>query len=616
MSKIDQEIFSKRIKNVQSLMRANGVDAYIIPMSDPHGSEMLDAHYHEISFLTGFTGSAGDVLVTSSEAFLWTDSRYFLQAADQLPPEVTLMKLGLPQTESYESLIGRYVRDGKIRVIALDMGVFTAEAFQRLKDTIQASTKDSLEYTNTSMSSKSKKQNSENTPSINSELGVKFKDTDFVAKLWKERPAVKSEPIENLEITVTGESVDSKLARVRAAMRKVGASHYFVSALDDIAWLFNKRGRDFPDSPLFYGYALIDSNSAKLYTLRDGTYDEVYDDLKAMPTDSKLVLDLATTPCRVLDFVNHIEKIISITSPIEYMKEVKNQTELEGMRRAHIKDGLALTRFIYWLKNEYAPKSSSMRESELSKVLDDFRYQSDEYRGPSFNPILGFASNGAIVHYSFSEGADVLVTGDSLLLADTGGQYATGTTDVTRTVGIGTVSGEMKKAYTAVLKAHLALARAVFLPCTKGSELDKIPKAQMEPFGYSYSHGTGHGVGHMLNVHEGPITISPKGNLPLEVGNVVSNEPGVYLEGKFGVRIENLVEVIRADDGNFCFSNLTLCPYDTDVVLESMLTSEETKQLHDYHSLVYKKLREEAENSQPVILADEDFWNWLRGFSE
>lgn len=616
MSKIDKNVFSKRIADVRSLMRTNGVDACIIPMSDPHGSEMLDAHYHEISFLTGFTGSAGDVLLTQSEAFLWTDSRYFLQAAEQLPSEVTLMKLGLPETESYEDLICRYVKDEKIKVIALDMGVFTAKAFEDLKESIANFSDGPMERLKNLVSPKPTDENSLESMGKNSELGVEFRDEDFVAKIWKKRPAVKSGPIDDLDITITGESTQSKLSRVRKVMSKAGASHYFVSALDDIAWLFNKRGNDFSDSPLFYGYALINQDAAKLYTIREGTCGDVFEDLKAMPTDSRLIVDFATTPCRVLDLVNHIDKIINMPSPIESMKAVKNSAELEGMRKAHIKDGLALSRFIYWLKTSYNPKSSSMRESGLSKVLDDFRYQSDEYRGPSFEPILGFARNGAIVHYSFNEGADILVTGDSLLLADTGGQYATGTTDVTRTIGIGTVSKEMKRAYTVVLKAHLALARAVFTPDTKGSDLDRIPKAEMDPFGYSYGHGTGHGVGHMLNVHEGPITISPRGRLPLEAGNVVSNEPGVYLEGKFGVRIENLVEVIKTDDGSLYFSNLTLCPYDVDVIDWSLLTSTETKQLQDYHSLVFQRLREEAEKSQPTVLDDAGFWNWLQGFAK
>lgn len=616
MSKIDKEVFSKRIEDVRGLMRANRVDGYIIPMSDPHGSEMLDAHYHEISFLTGFTGSAGDVFLTDSEAFLWTDNRYFLQAADQLPPEIKLMKLGLPETESYEELIAGYVKEGRIKVIALDMGIFTARAFARLKEAISVSTQGPIERLKNLVSPKSGNEDLSQASSMDASLGVEFVDADYVSKIWKERPAVKSEPIDDLDITITGESTDSKLSRVRKAMEKAGASHYFVSALDDIAWLFNKRGRDFPDSPLFYGYALIGKDTAQLYTLKGGNYEKIYDDLKNLPVESRLIVDYATTPCRVLDFVSHIEKIINMPSPIESMKAVKNATELQGMRTAHIKDGLALSRFIYWLKNDYTPKSSPLRESGISKVLDDFRYQSDDYMGPSFEPILGFARNGAIVHYSFSEGADVLVTGDSLLLADTGGQYATGTTDVTRTIGIGTVSQEMKKAYTSVLKAHLALARAEFTSETKGSDLDKIPKAEMDPFGYSYGHGTGHGVGHMLNVHEGPITISPKGNLPLKAGNVISNEPGVYLEGKFGVRIENLVEVVESEDGQLRFSNLTLCPYDTDVIDGTMLTSEETKQLRDYHSLVYQRLRQEAENSQPTILNDEDFWSWLEGFAE
>lgn len=596
MDKINKNIFSERIKKIRNLMEKAGVDAYLIPMSDPHGSEMLDAHYHEISFLTGFTGSAGDVLLTKDEGFLWTDSRYFLQASEQLPPEIKLMKLGCENTELYDSLLSRYNKSGLIKTLAVDMGVYTTSAFSALSN---------IQTTKPTSSSSS-----------NCDTSLKIKDYNFIEKIWENRPQVKSNPIIDLDISISGEAADSKLTRVQEEMKKYGADYYFVSALDDVAWVSNKRGSDFDDSPLFYAYALISLSGAKLYTLRNKTYNDVYDDLRNLPRDARLILDPATTPCRVLEYVKHINKIIKMPSPIESIKAIKNDVELAGMRRAHLHDGLALTRFVHYLKTKYKPSERVYRESELSEILNKFRKASSEYNGPSFEPILGFGPNGAVVHYSFQHGKDSAVTGDSLLLADTGGQYDTGTTDVTRTIAIGHTTKEMSRAYTAVLKGHLALARAKFAPDEQGAALDKIPKAEMDKFGYSYGHGTGHGVGHMLNVHEGPISISPKGRLPLEAGNVVSNEPGVYLEGRFGIRIENLVEVCGSPDSdNLFFRDLTLCPYDTDIIAPELLTSEEKQQIDKYHKDVYNKLHDFAENEYPDLIDDTEFWDWLKKLS-
>lgn len=596
MDKINKDIFSDRIKKVRNLMAKNNVDAYLIPMSDPHGSEMLDAHYHEISFLTGFTGSAGDVLITKDEGFLWTDSRYFLQAAEQLPPEIKLMKLGYEDTELYDKLIHRYNKAGTINTLTVDMGVYTTSAFSVLSNVHSA------------------KPTSSSSP--NCDTGLKIIDCNFIEKIWENRPPVKSNPIIDLDISISGESTSSKLSRVQEEMKKNGADYYFVSALDDVAWFFNKRGSDFDDSPLFYAYALISLSDAKLYTLRNQTYNDVYQALQNLPRNAKLILDPATTPCRVLEYVEHIAKTIEAPSLIESLKAIKNEVELAGMRRAHLHDGLALTRFVHYLKTKYQPAKKVCRESELSEILNKFRKASPEYNGPSFEPILGFGPNGAVVHYSFQHGKDSEVNGDSLLLADTGGQYQTGTTDVTRTIAIGHTTKEMSRAYTAVLKGHLALARAKFAPDELGSSLDKIPKAEMEKFGYSYGHGTGHGVGHMLNVHEGPISISPRGRLPLEAGNVVSNEPGVYLEGKFGIRIENLVEVCgNSDSDKLFFRDLTLCPYDTDIIAPELLTSEEKQQIEKYHKDVYNKLHDFAEKEYSELLDDSAFWDWLEKLS-
>lgn len=577
-------------------MEKAGVDAYLIPMSDPHGSEMLDAHYHEISFLTGFTGSAGDVLLTKDEGFLWTDSRYFLQASEQLPPEIKLMKLGCENTELYDSLLSRYNKSGLIKTLAVDMGVYPTSAFSALSN---------VHATKPTSASSS-----------NCDTGLKIIDYNFIEKIWENRPSVKSNPIIDLGISISGESTSSKLSRVQEEMKKHGADYYFVSALDDVAWFFNKRGSDFDDSPLFYAYALISLSDAKLYTLRNQTYNDVYQALQNLPRNAKLILDPTTTPCRVLEYVEHIAKTIEAPSLIESLKAIKNEVELAGMRCAHLHDGLALTRFVHYLKTKYKPSERVYHESELSEILNSFRKESSEYNGPSFEPILGFGANGAVVHYSFLHGKDSEVSGNSLLLADTGGQYQTGTTDVTRTIAIGSATKEMSRAYTAVLKGHLALARAKFSPDELGASFDEIPKSEMAKFGYSYGHGTGHGVGHMLNVHEGPISISPRGRLPLEAGNVVSNEPGVYLEGKFGIRIENLVEVCGSSDSDkLFFRDLTLCPYDTDIIAPELLTSEEKQQIEKYHKDVYNKLHDFAEKEYSELLNDTAFWDWLEKLS-
>ena len=507
------------------------------------------------------------------------------------------MKLGCENTELYDSLLLRYNRKGLVKTLAVDMGVYPTSAFSAISQ-IPGSLKSSVS-------------------SSNCDSPIKIKDYNFVDKIWKDRPPVKSNPIINLGISTSGESTESKLSRVQEEMKKHGADYYFVSALDDVAWFFNRRGSDFDDSPLFYAYALISLSDAKLYTLRDGTYNDVYDDLRNLPSDAKLIFDPSTTPCRVLEYVNHIAKVIEIPSPIETLKAVKNNVELDGMRRAHLHDGLALTRFVHYLKTKYRPSERVCRESELSEILNSFRKESSEYNGPSFEPILGFGANGAVVHYSFLHGKDSEVSGNSLLLADTGGQYQTGTTDVTRTIAIGSATKEMSRAYTAVLKGHLALARAKFSPEELGASLDEIPKSEMAKFGYSYGHGTGHGVGHMLNVHEGPISISPRGNLPLQEGNVVSNEPGVYLEGKFGIRIENLVEVCGNSGSNELFlRDLTLCPYDTDIIDAKLLSAEEKNQIDTYHKDVYNKLHDFAKKEYHEILEDSDFWDWFKELAQ
>ncbi|XVG96145.1 M24 family metallopeptidase [Eubacteriales bacterium KG125] len=576
---LKNEIISKRIADLRKLMKSNRIDGYFLPMSDPHGSEMLDSHYHEIAFITGFTGSAGDVLILEKEAFLWTDSRYFLQAKQQLPPEIKLMKQGIPNTESYKDLVTRLSKNGSLNFLGIDTIIMPAQKLIDIK---------------------------KSAPKLN------YKHLNLISKIWAERPAIRCEKIISLPDVIAGETSTSKIARLQAAMNKVGATHYLVSSLDDIAWLFNKRGSDFDNSPLFYSYALISLDEAKLYTLYDGNYYKILDDLKNLDDEVVLITDYTTTPYRFIQVADKVKSIRNVPSLIEVLKSRKNPTELAGMRKAHIQDGLALSRFVHWLKTGFNPNENPMRESDLSDILVQFRKECQEYRTPSFEPILGSGENGAIVHYSFSTGKNSLVENNNLLLADTGGQYDTGTTDVTRTIGIGNTTNEMRRVYTAVLKGHLALGREIFCSDTTGAELDLIPRECMKKLGYEYGHGTGHGVGHMLNVHEGPISISPKGMLPLFEGNVVSNEPGAYLEGKFGVRIENLVEVCRIDDSNLGFRDLTLCPYDNDLIDESLLTDEEKTQINAYHSRIYDELHGYAAENMPEILDDENFWLWLR----
>lgn len=580
MTKLSKhETISQRIAALRKLMKSNGVDGYFVPMSDPHGSEMVDSHYHEIAFITGFTGSAGDVLILKDEAFLWTDSRYFLQAKDQLPPEVTLMKLGLPETESYPEVISRLTSNGALKCLGLDTSVMQS---QRLVDI---------------------KKSSPN---------LIHKHINLISEIWADRPSIRCEKIVDLPDDLTGESSASKIKRLQSAISKANSTHYLVSALDDIAWLFNKRGSDFDDSPLFYSYALISLSDAKLYTLYDNSYDNIWDDLRDLGDEVILVTDYNTTPYGLVEAASNVKEIKNLPSFIEVLKSIKNPAELAGMRKAHVEDGLALSRFIHWLKTSFNPEETPMKESEVSDILVGYRKACSDYRTPSFEPILGSGENGAIVHYSFITGKNSLVKDNNLLLADTGGQYATGTTDVTRTIGIGNATKEMCKVYTAVLKGHLALAREVFCSDTTGMELDLIPRRIMADLGYEYGHGTGHGVGHMLNVHEGPVSISPKGMLPLFAGNVVSNEPGAYLEGKFGVRIENLVEVCPASETKLCFKDLTLCPYDMDLVDESLLTDEEKAQIKTYHERVYEELHSYASKHMPKILDDVEFWSWLR----
>ncbi len=569
------------LKEVRKKMKKQGVDAMIIPSSDSHQSEYTATHWQTRAWITKFTGSAGTAVITQKHAGLWTDSRYFIQAEQELKQsEFSLHKLKVPHTAGHLDWLLKQLKPKA--TVGIDGNLFSVAQVASIKRKLE-------------------------TKSIKVKTSI-----NIIYSEWKDRPILPQNPIFELKLKYAGQSRKDKLAQICDNFFDPKINFCLVSTLDDIAWILNLRGSDVESNPVFIAFLLvgkrksylfIDPNkiSKELYKklLKDKViikkYNEIGSFLKKESQKSKILFDPRFTSISLANKINKKNGINGET-PSTYLKAIKNKTEIEGIKKAMVKDGVALTRLYMWLEENVASKK--VDEVAVAEKLASLRAEQGEYFGESFGAIVGYKGNGAIVHYSAKRSSCATLKPNGVLLLDSGGQYLCGTTDITRTTSFSKPSRKLKQDYTAVLKGHIALATCVFAKGTRGHQLDLLARKPLWAIGQNYGHGTGHGVGHFLNVHEGPQSISPalggKAALPFAPGMFTSNEPGFYKEGAYGIRIENLIltiEVEKNDYGTFYgFETLTLFPIETDMIANEMLTKEEVVWLNKYHKKVYKNI--------------------------
>ena len=586
----DMGLITNRVDSLRDSMRNAGVSACIIPGTDPHASEYIAEYWKERVWISGFNGSAGTAVVSLEKAGLWTDSRYFLQAADQLADTgFELMKQGLPETLDIIPWLASELKAGD--KVAVNAQMFSVNGFSAMKAELKLS-------------------------------GIELVSVDLLAQVWTDRPALPLQPFFVFDVKYAGKSATEKLLDLRAEMKKARADVFVLSALDDIAWLFNIRGKDVDYNPVTIAYALVEDEKATLFVAPEkvttetsqylqgegvsvAVYLDIYAALKAIQVSKAVLVDGAKLNQSLFEVIPADCTIRNTMSPVFILKSIKNEVEMGGYRRAMVKDGVALTRFFKWLEENL--KSGKLTETSIDKKLYEFRSQQENFIGESFGSIAGYGPHGAIVHYSATEESASTLKPDNIFLLDSGGQYLDGTTDITRTIALGTPTVQQKIDFTLVLKGHIALSSAVFPAGTRGSQLDILARKAMWDLGLNYGHGTGHGVGHFLNVHEGPQSIRAEENpVVLQAGMFMSNEPGLYRTGKYGIRTENLIHIIPAKKTEFgqflTFETLTLCPIDQLLIDVDLMTDEEILWLNDYHKKVYEAIA-------PKL--DEDEREWL-----
>ena len=569
----------EKLSALRAAMANHQIDAWIIPSSDPHESEYAADHWNGRSWLSGFTGSAGTVVVLKDKAALWTDGRYFLQASQELDNSgIDLMKDGMPDVPSMQKWLASELPENS--VIGFDGKVLSHSLTQRIQDTV-----------------------------ADKQISLKI-DKDLLEDIWADRPAMPATPVFLHDDAFAGKTREEKLAEVRNKMLEQDANQLLITTLDDIAWLLNLRAADIECNPVFLSYALVSEDQVTLFVndsrieadaltalkqsgIELQPYDTIAREIQALGSNTRLLMDPASTNQWLVDALPDTIKVIKGASPTKLLKAVKNDVEIQRMHDCHHRDGAAVVKFMRWL--EESTSSGTVTEVSLDQKLEAFRAEAEEFKGPSFPTIAGYAANGAIIHYRADEDSSQTVESKGLLLVDSGAQYPDGTTDITRTFACGPMTEEEKKDYTLVLKGHINLAKARFLKGTKGMQLDILARQPIWEAGQNYNHGTGHGVGYFLNVHEGPHSVSPKWiDQPLHPGMLVTNEPGMYRNGKHGVRIENImlvVEDITTEFGEFYkLLPLTLAPIDTRPVIKAMLTPAELNWLNDYHDIVRAEL--------------------------
>lgn len=587
---------NQRLEKLREVMRREHLSAFIFPSTDAHQSEYVADHWQGRAWISCFNGSAGTAVVTMRSAALWTDSRYFIAAEEQLRgTEFQLMKLKVEGTPTISDWIASELSQNKdeCREVGLDGMVNSYNDTMALISDLRKAG------------------------------GITVRTNfDPLEQIWMNRPAIPENPVEIQSLNFAGETVDDKIQRIRKALREHHADGILVSALDDIAWTLNLRGTDVHCNPVFVSYLLISSDQVslfvnpkkissevKVYLDEHGIslfdYNQVEEGLESY-TDYNILLDGDETSFCLWKSVK-CQEIIAAKSPIPVMKAVKNATEIEGYHRAMLRDGVAMVKFLKWLKP--AVEAGGQTEMSIDKKLTSLRAEQNLFRDISFDTIAGYQAHGAIVHYEATPETDAPLLPEGLILIDSGAQYQDGTTDITRTIALGPVTEEMKHVYTLVLKGHIQLELAKFPDGASGTQIDALSRERMWREGYNFLHGTGHGVGSYLNVHEGPHQIRMEWKpTPLRAGMTVTDEPGLYLKGKFGVRIENTLlikDFVETTFGKFLqMESLTLCPIDTAPIDVDMLLLEEVEWLNAYHREVFEKLSPYLEDEEVGWLAE------------
>ena len=584
-----KNIINRRLELLRGYMRKMNLQAFVIPSTDAHISEYIPKHWESRRWISGFTGSAGTVVVTLDKAGLWTDSRYFLQAAAELAgSEIVLFKDRLPDTISISNWLKKELTDNDS--VGIDGNVYSAKDALKLKAELEA---------------------------------AKIKlvsDYDPFEEIWTDRPPLPLNPVSLHAIKYTGETARQKIKRVLEEAVTNCANAVWISSLDTVSWLFNIRGSDIPYNPVVIAHAFISRNRCVLFIdtkkisievadslQQEGVkimdYHQAHDFLSEL-SDYLVCLDSSKLSYSMYNFLSERNFVIDTVSVADLLKSMKSGVEAEGFRQSMIRDGVALTKFFIWL--EEAIPQGIVTEYNIGLKLKELRSQQQGFVSESFPTIAGYAANGAIIHYHPTPNNCKQVMPEGFLLIDSGGQYLFGTTDITRTVAVGALTDAMKKDYTLVLKGMIGLSNAVFPAGTRGSQIDMLARKAMWEHGINYGHGTGHGVGYYLNVHEGPHSIRPEENsVPFCQGMIVTNEPGIYRDHAYGIRIENMmltVLTMSTGYGDFYkFETLTLCLIDTTPIIIAMLTSEEIVWLNEYHQRVYDKL-------SPYLTDEENEW--------
>ena len=581
---------SERIARLREELRREHLSAFIFPTSDPHNSEYTAEHWKGREWISGFNGSAGTAVVTLDNAALWTDSRYFIAAEEQLQgTEFQLMKLKVEGTPSIAEWLGRELKDAADKVVGIDGMVNSTNSIKELISDLRT------------------------------QGGITLRTNfDPLERIWQDRPAIPENPVVIHPLEYAGEPIREKLARIRKALREKHADGMLMAALDDIAWTLNLRGSDVHCSPVFVSYLLISITEVTLYINKVKLTPEVMSYLQAEGVGVKpynqvkqglkdyfeynILLDGNEVNYTLYKTVER--EIVDASSPVPLMKAVKNEREIAGFRSAMLKDGIAMVKFLKWLKP--AVEAGGQTEMSVERKLTALKAEQPLFRGLSFDTIVGYEEHGAIVHYEAIPETDATLHPKGLLLIDSGTQYQDGTTDVTRTIALGPLTEEQKRVYTLVLKGHIDLQLLHFPDGASGTQLDAIARRPLWQAGMNFLHGTGHGVGCYLNCHEGPHQIRMEW-VParLQAGMTVTDEPGVYLGGRFGVRIENTLLVVPAEEtecGRFLgFETLTLCPIEMSPIIKELMTPEEIQWLNDYHTMVYERL-------SPYLNEDEKAW--------
>ena len=573
-----KQSIKERIHALRMTFRPNNIKAFIIPSTDPHLSEYVAPYWMSREWISGFTGSAGTAVILMDKAGLWTDSRYFLQAEKELEGSgITLYKEMLPETPSITKFLCQNLKPGES--VSIDGKMFSVQQVEQMKE-------DLAPY----------------------QLQVNLFG-DPLKNIWKDRPSMPDAPAFIYDVKYAGKSCGEKVAAIRTELKKKGIFALFLSSLDEIAWTLNLRGSDVHCNPVIVSYLLVTQDEVVYFISPEKITQEVneylqeqqvslrkYDEAESFLNSfagENILIDPKKTNYAIYSAINPACKVVRGESPVTLLKAIRNEQEIAGIHHAMQRDGVALVKFLKWL--EASVLSGKETELSVDRKLHEFRAAQPLYMGESFDTIAGYKEHGAIVHYSATEESDVTLQSKGFLLLDSGAQYLDGTTDITRTIALGELTEEEKTDYTLILKGHIALAMAKFPAGTRSAQLDVLARMPIWSHGMNFLHGTGHGVGHFLSVHEGPQSIRMNENpIVLQPGMVTSNEPGVYKAGSHGIRTENLTLVCKDKEGMFGeyfkFETITLCPICKKGIIKEMLTAEEVKWFNDYHRTVYEKL--------------------------